>query len=660
MQTTTPRDPTPTWAVITILSLAGMLAALQQTLVVPLIPELPSILGVSTDSASWMVTVTLLTGAVATPIVSKLADMFGKRRMIVITLAAMIVGSVLLAVGGTFATALVGRGLQGFAAALIPVGISIMRDELPPARVGLGVALMSATLGIGGALGLPLSGVLYSSLGWSSIFWVSAVVGILVTIGVLVLVDESTVQTPGRFDYRGAVLLSIALTGLLLAVSKGGTWGWTSREVLGLVALTVLVLLIWFPYELRVNDPMVDLRTSARRPVLLTNIASVLIAFGMFVNMLLTAQLLEMPESTGFGFGQSISEAGLAMVPAGLVMVLLSPFSGAMLGRLGGRNTLLIGGAVMSGAYVFRAFFSDSIPHVVVGSMLVGAGTAVAFAAMPTLIMASVPITETASANGLNSLMRAVGGATSSAVLAAILTSMTLDVGGTEMPSEAAFTSMYWLCAGAAFVACVVTVFIPDVRRAAAQARVGSPAVSDAGAGHETVVRGTVLPGGLAPARQMAIVTVTRTNGVPVDWARADHDGHYSVALPGPGRYLLVANARGWAPQAEVFEFTEAVALRDVTLREQLTLSGTVTERDAPVARALVTVNAGTGEFVIADHTDEHGRYRLPLPVPGPYIVTAMSPDSLRAKARKVVLSPQSIVVDIELPTVEHAAVLNA
>src|SRR4051812_34571168 len=305
--TTATRRRSPTWAVVGVLALCGTAVSLQQTLVVPLLHEFSSIFQVSSDSAAWLVTATLLTSAVATPIVSRLADMFGKRRMMLVSMTAMTLGSLVAAFGGTFFTALVGRSLQGFAASLIPIGISIMRDELPKDRVSSAVALMSATLGIGGALGLPLSGVIYTHLGWHAIFWISGIAAALLIVAVITLVPESTVRTPGRFDYVGAILLSVALTSLLLAISKGAAWGWLSKPVVGLFLLCVAALAAWFPYELRVGQPLVDLRTSGRRPVLLTNISSLLAGFAMFANLLLTTQQLQLPEATGYGFGLAVT-----------------------------------------------------------------------------------------------------------------------------------------------------------------------------------------------------------------------------------------------------------------------------------------------------------------------------------------------------------------
>ena len=632
----------PTWAVIGILSLCGTVVALQQTLVVPLLHDFSSIFGVSSDSSSWLVTATLLTSAVATPIVSRLADMFGKRLMMIVSMVTMLIGSVLAAAGGVFLTAIVGRSLQGFAAALIPIGISIMRDELPKEKVGSAVALMSATLGIGGALGLPLSGVIYQSLGWHAIFWISAGAAGLLIVGVLALVSESTVRTKGRFDFVGAGLLSVVLTSLLLAISKGSSWGWTSRPVLGLFVLMALALTVWVPYELRVGQPLVDLRTSGRRPVLLTNVASVLAGFAMFANLLLTTQQLQLPTATGYAFGLNVTVAGVASIPSGLAMVLMAPVSGRLINRYGGRVTLITGASIMGFAYLGRVFFSGTLAEVIAGSTMVGIGTAIAFAAMPTLIMSSVPITETASANGLNSLLRAVGTSLSSAAVAAVLGAVTIQVGASRLPSFNAFQDVYWMAGIAAFSSALVAAFVPAAKRATA-------VLTGAGENHEFVVSGSILRGDKRPAHP-AVVTVMTIGGTQVDWARADSDGSYSVVLPGPGRYLVLANAQGWTPRAEVLEFQNPSARQHLTLTDQLTLSGTVTRKGAPIVGALVILTEATGEVVGSVTANGAGSYCMPLPGAGRYIVTALDPDTNLAHARKVVLDVRSAVVDIEAP----------
>ena len=640
---TEPSAPKPTRspsAITTVLALSGTLVALMQTLVVPLLPDFPRILSVTPDDASWLVTATLLASAVATPIVSRSADMYGKRKMMVICLAIMVAGSVMAALGGTFLWLIIGRALQGFSASLIPVGISIMRDELPKEKMGSAVALMSATLGIGSAMGLPLAGLLYESLGWTSIFWVSAAAGTLLLLAVVLVVPESKVRTPGRFDYAGALVLSGALGSLLLAISKGGTWGWGSEPVLLLFLAAALLLAVWIPYELRVGQPMVDLRTTARRPVLMTNLASLLIGFAMFANMLLTTQQLQLPAATGYGFELNVITAGLCMVPSGLAMVVFAPVSGGIIRRFGGRSALTTGAGVMIVGYVGRVFFYDSITWVIIGSTVVSVGTAIAYAAMPTLIMGAVPITETASANGLNSLVRSIGTSTSSAAVAAVLTSVTIPLGAARLPSFDAFRDVFWMAALASAASVLAAIFIPRITTH----RPAAPAAA------ELVVQGRVLAPDHRPLTP-AVVTVLQTEGEPVDWSRVDTDGNYSVALPGAGKYLVVANAAGWAPMAEVFDFDGRTLKQNFLLHERLEISGRAAIGRGPVAGAVVTLLRATGEHVDTARTDDDGVYTLPLPAAGRYIVTMLHPVTHQAVARKLAVDNRSVTVDL---TAEH------
>jgi EmrB/QacA subfamily drug resistance transporter len=645
--------PVPTWAVITVLSLAGTTVSLQQTMVVPLLPAFQHLLQVSADDISWLVTATLLTAAVATPVVARLADMHGKRLMMLVCIILMTAGSLVAALSaGSFVALVVGRSLQGFSAALIPVGISIMRDELPRNKVGSAIALMSATLGIGGALGLPLGGILFDQFGWQSVFWLSAGVGVAIGVAVLLVVSESKVKTRGQFDVLGAILLSIALTALLLVISKGGSWGWKSQQTILLLVLTAVALAFWVPYSLRVSQPLVDLRTSARRPILLTNIASILVGFALMANMLISTQQLQQPVAAS-GFGLTAVAAGLAMVPSGLAMVAFAPVSGTMINRLGGRVTLIAGGAIMAVAYLARVFYGDTVFAVILGSTVVGIGSAVAYAAMPSLIMANVPITETASANGLNALLRALGTSTASAVIAALLSLVTVTVAGQQVPALAAFQDVFWLAAVTSLICCGVAWFVPKRVRvpitaeAEVLARVPA-AVTQAGENAEIVARGWVMQASGQPISH-AVVTALRLSGEPLDWSRADNNGAFSLALPGLGRYLLIINADGWTPRSEVVDFADANTHRRIQLNEPLMLTGRVLRGGSAVAGALVTLSATTGEFIATTNSDAAGRYRLRLPPPGHHILTVLEPDTLQAQSIKIFTTTQSAVSDVEL-----------
>ncbi|EME17502.1 MFS transporter [Rhodococcus triatomae] len=633
--------------------MSGIVVALQQTLVIPLLSHFPSILDVDYPTASWLVTITLLTAAVATPIVSRLADMFGKRRMMLVSLATMVAGSLLAALGGTFMLVLIGRGLQGLASALVPVGIGVLRDELPKSKVAGATAMMSATLGIGSALGLPLSGLVFEHLGWEAIFWLSAAAGVALFVAVMAVVPESPVRTPGRFDFVGALLLSTALGSLLLGISKGGTWGWTSDRTLVALAVAAVAFVVWFPFELRVNQPMVDLRTSARRPVLLTNLTALLVGISMYANMMSTTQQLEMSVGTGYGHGLTVLAAGLCMMPAGLMMVVFAPIAGRLIGVIGAKPTLLIGTVVMTVAYCTRVFLTGSIALIVLGAMFVTAGTAIAYATMPMLIMGSVPITETASANGLNALLRSVGTSVSSAIISAVLTTVTMDVAGVELPSLAAFQIIFTLAGVAALVATAVALFIPASESSDRMVAAGAETGDDE-APSELVISGSVRSSAGRPIRQ-AVVTVLSTGGEPVDWSRADNDGEFSVVLPAPGPYLVITSADGWAPASNVMDLgaasTEpgtASSPPVVVLTQRLRLGGVVTVAGRPCGGAVVSLVKVTGEHVASTRTAEDGSYELAQPPTGRYVVTVLGPDR-RTCARHVAVLTRTAEVNLDL-----------
>ena len=222
--------------VLTVLGLCGIVVALMQTLVVPIIPQLPHLLNSTPADTSWAVTATLLAAAVITPISGRLGDMFGKKRMLLVSLAMVVLGSAICAIAPSLIVLVVGRALQGASVGAIPLGIAIIRDVLPPKKVAGAMAVMSATLGVGGAIGLPIAAVIAQNANWHFLFVTSAAFGLICIALVAFVIPESTVRRPGRFDFVGALGLTVGLITLLLPITKGGTWGWGDAKTLGLLA----------------------------------------------------------------------------------------------------------------------------------------------------------------------------------------------------------------------------------------------------------------------------------------------------------------------------------------------------------------------------------------------------------------------------------------
>ncbi|MFD9099189.1 MFS transporter [Streptomyces collinus] len=457
-------------AVVAVLALAGITVSLMQTLVIPIVPELPVYLHASASNAAWAVTATLLAAAVATPVAGRLGDMVGKRRMLLTSLLLLVIGSVVCALSDSLVPMIAGRSLQGLAAAVVPLGISIMRDELPPERLAGSTALMSASLGVGGALGLPAAAFIADHFDWHLLFWTSAALGVIALALVLVLVPESSVRGGGRFDLVGSLGMAVGLVSLLLAVSKGADWGWADGTTLGLFALAVVTLPAWGVFELRTAQPLVDLRTTARRQVLFTNLASIAFGFSMFAMALVLPQLLQLPTQTGYGLGRSMLTAGLVMAPQGLVMMATAPLSAMITKSRGPKTTLMTGAVIVAAGYVVNIVLMSEVWHLILSSCVIGAGVGFAYGAMPALIMGAVPASETAAANSLNTLMRSIGTSVASAVAGVILSQMTISLGGHALPSENGFKVVMAIGAGAALLAFLLASFLPRHRPAGAPA----------------------------------------------------------------------------------------------------------------------------------------------------------------------------------------------
>ncbi|RYJ29019.1 membrane transport protein [Streptomyces sp. L-9-10] len=464
-----PQHASRSGGVVATLALAGTTAAIMQTLVTPLIAELPRILHTTPSNATWVITTTLLVAAVCVPVVGRLGDLIGKRRMLLACSVPLIAGSVVCALASSVIPMIIGRGLQGMGMGMVPLGIALLRDVVPEQKLSSSIALVSASMGIGGGLGLPIAAAVAQYANWRVLFWGSAVLATVIAVLIWFLIPNVPAAAKGqRFDAPGALGLGTGLVCLLLAISKGADWSWGSGTTLGLFAAAVVLLAAWGAWELRTADPLVDLRTTARPRVLLTNIASVFVGFAMYASMLVMPQLLQFPEATGYGLGQSILASGLWMAPGGVMMMIVSPLGGKLTNASGPKVTLLSGVLVIAAGYGLSLALMGSAWGIMLAIMVINSGVGLAYGSMPALIMSSVPLSETAAANSFNTLMRSLGTSVGAAVIGLVLSQMTTSIGGQSITSESGFRTGLLIGCGIAVVSAAIAAVIPAVRHIAA------------------------------------------------------------------------------------------------------------------------------------------------------------------------------------------------
>lgn len=455
---------------LAILTFVGCAFALQQTMVIPALPALQNDLGTTTTWVTWVLTVFLLVASVSTPILGKLGDQYGKERLLEISLAIFLAGCLGCALAWNIWSLIAFRALSGVGAAVFPLSYGIIRDEFPPEKVGVAIGLVSAVFGIGGGLGIVLSGVIVDNASWRWLFIVGSI-GIAAAV-VLVhrFVPESPIKTPSRVDVRGALLLSAGLIALLLALTEGESWGWTSARTLGLLAAGALLLVAWGWVELRVPEPMVDMRMLANRPVLLTNIAALISGFAMFGSFVLIPNFVEMPQQVpeplqglvDYGFDASATEAGLYLLPSSIMLLFAGPLAG-LLGRRWGMKWMLSAGMLLVALSVASfAQWNDEPWQILAAMPFLGLGVGFAFASMAVLITQAVRPSETGVATGMNTVMRTVGGVVGGQVGAALLSAHT--IGRTDVPSVVGFEVAFTAAAVAAFAGAVLALFVTPTR----------------------------------------------------------------------------------------------------------------------------------------------------------------------------------------------------
>ncbi|MBD8608554.1 MFS transporter [Aeromicrobium sp. CFBP 8757] len=452
----------PAGARSTVAVLAGGTGAfgLLQSLIVPVLTEVQDRFDTDQSTVTWVLTAYLLSAAVATPLIGRIGDAVGKQRMLVVTLTLLAIGSAMAAVAPSIEWMIVARVVQGLGGGVLPLSFGIVRDEVSPERSGTAVGLLASLVSAAFGIGIVLAGPIVDGLGYPWLFWLPAIATALAAVGAVLFVPRSPVTASGRISVLPALLLSGWLVALLLAVSEGNDRGWTSTTILGLLAAAALLLAGWIASERRAAVPLIDLDLMRERGVWTANVVAFVAGFGTFASLGFLPQLLQTPLSSGYGFGETISQSGWVLLPSSASAFVMGFVAPRLVRRLTARRVISIGAAANALAFGGIALFHDELWHISSLMVLQGIGIGCIVSSMAGVVLASVPAHQTGVASGMNANIRLIGGSIGTAMMGGVITART---GAGGFPLEAGYRDGFLVLSVAAIVAVGLALLIPRV-----------------------------------------------------------------------------------------------------------------------------------------------------------------------------------------------------
>jgi EmrB/QacA subfamily drug resistance transporter len=458
--------------ILIVLALAAMAYSMLSSAVIPALPTIQHALGASETGIAWLLTGYLLAASVATSILGRLGDMYGKEKLLLVTLMLLSAGTLLAALASSLPLLIAARIVQGAGGGIFPLAMGIVRDEFPAEKVPGSIGLLSAILGIGGGVGIVLAGVIVEHLDYHWLFWIPLIALLIAALLTWRFVPESPIRLPGAINWSAAALMTAGISMALLAVSETTTWGWGSAKTLALLAAGLVVCGLWIWRELASREPLVDMAMMRIRGVWTANLAAFLLGAGMYSSFIVLPQFAQLPKSTGFGFGASVIVSGLYLLPSTAGMFVMGVLAGRISARFGARLSLIVGTAVTTAAFLLLALAHGAPIDFLLSALLLGMGIGLAFAALGNLVIVAVPPQQSGVASGMNTVLRTLGGALGGQLSATFIAGHIAH----GLPTVTGFTETFVMATAFLAVGVAASFLVP--RRSAAQAAAGGgPAV---------------------------------------------------------------------------------------------------------------------------------------------------------------------------------------
>ncbi|MHB1440174.1 MAG: MFS transporter [Cuniculiplasma sp.] len=437
-----------------------------------LTPSLPSIaegFGVTVGQVSLVLSTYLITGVALSPVVGKLADIYGKKKMMSIV---MIIYAVAVSVTGfspNFTFMVLSRAVQGVGLTIMPLGMALIREEFPKEMVPKAQALISGMFGAGFAISLPLGSLISNTYGWRWTYHTA--IPFIVALAILTIwkVRESRYRRPDvKVDYIGAISLAVPLTLVVLALSEGSQWGWTSALTLGMAALGVMLFIPMFLYESHYHkkggEAIFDLKLLGERNVLVTNVTLTIAGLGMYLSMQALSYKFETPAP--YGFGLDILDTGVSMVAFAVGMIIFAVVTGKIISRVGIKPLAIVGSLIAVMGFLLLATSPD-YDLTLVYEFVIGSGMAIMNASLINLLVLSVEARNMGLATSMNSTFRYLGSSIGAPIAGAVLSAYVVTEATNNtvfaFPTNTAYSYAFIIGAAAFVVSALLVTFAKEM-----------------------------------------------------------------------------------------------------------------------------------------------------------------------------------------------------
>ena len=483
-----------------VTSAALFMASLDNLVVTTALPSIRAHLHASLAGLEWTVNGYTLTFAVLLLTGAALGERYGRKKVFTAGLAIFTVSSAAAALAPGIGWLVAARAAQGVgAAALIPLTLTLLSAAVPPHRRGLALGAWGAVGGLAVAIGPLVGGAVVEGASWQWIFWLNVPIGVALLPVAATRLAESR-GPAARLDLPGVALASAGLVGIVLGLVRGNAHGWTSVTVLPPLAAGAVLVAAFVAWELRARQPMLPMRLFRSPAFSATNLASLLMFFGMFGSIFLLAQFLQTVQH------YSPLQAGLRTLPWTGMPLLVAPIAGSLSDRIGGRPLLVAGLALQAAGLSWLAAVAAPdvlYPALVPGFIICGIGMSLFFAPVANVVLGSVPRQQEGLASGANNAIRELGGVLGIAVLGAVFSTRGGYATGHAFVSG--LTSALWVGAAAVATA-AAALLIPQPATAPARSAAAPASFAHAAepagtrpvpAGHPVTPPGHAQPGDL-------------------------------------------------------------------------------------------------------------------------------------------------------------------